>query len=259
MDPREVMTRPAPLPDAVLRYGDHADHLLDVHLPPGADGPAPVVFLVHGGFWRQRFDRTHTRPLAQALATEGFAVVIPEFRRVGPRGDGGWPATFLDLRAAIAHIPALAEVAPGRLGLDEVTLVGHSAGGHLAMLVGLAPDRPAQPRVRRVVALAPVADLHDAFARGVGANAAGEFMGGSPEDLPEQYAAANPAGMLSGRGDGGVEVRVLHGDGDEQVPVEMSRALQDVHYTELAGMEHFGLIDPLSTAWPHVLDALLPR
>jgi acetyl esterase/lipase len=256
MDPREVMTRPAPLPDAVLRYGEHPEHLLDVHLPPSADAPAPVVFLVHGGFWRQRFDRRHTRPLAQALATEGFAVVTPEFRRVGPRGAGGWPATFDDLRNAFAHVPALAEVAPGRLALDEATLVGHSAGGHLAMLLGLAPDGPARPRVRRVVALAPVADLYDAFARGVGADAAAEFMGGSPEDLPEQYAAANPAGMLPGDGDGDVEVRVLHGDGDEQVPVEMSRALKGVDYTELAGMEHFGLIDPLSAAWPHLRDAL---
>ena len=252
MDPREVMTRPAPLPDAVLRYGEHADHLLDVHLPPSADGPAPVVFLVHGGFWRQRFDRTHTRPLAQALATEGFAVVTPEFRRVGPRSEGGWPSTFDDVRAALAHVPKLAELAPGRLALDEVTLVGHSAGGHLAMLLGLAPDRPASPRIRRVVALAPVADLYDAFARGVGADAAAAFMGGSPEDLPEQYAAANPAGMLPGD----IEIRVLHGDGDEQVPVEMSRALNGVDYTELAGMEHFGLIDPLSTAWPHLRDAL---
>ena len=254
MDPREVMTRPAPLPDAAVRYGEHADHLLDVHMPPSANWPVPVVFLVHGGFWRQRFDRTHTRPLAQALATEGFAVVTPEFRRVGPRGEGGWPVTFDDVRNALAHVHALAEVVPGRLALDEVILVGHSAGGHLAMLLGLAPGRPAHPRVRRVVALAPVADLYDAFARGVGSDAVAAFMGGSPQDLPEQYAAASPADMLPGD----VEVRVLHGDEDAQVPVEMSRALKGVDYTELAGMEHFGLIDPLSAAWPHLRDALRP-
>jgi acetyl esterase/lipase len=252
MDPREVMTRPARLPDAVVRYGEHADHLLDVHLPPSTDAPAPVVFLVHGGFWRQPFVRTHTRPLAQALTSEGLAVLTPEFRRVGPGGDGGWPATFDDLRAALAHVPTLAEVAPGCLALDEVTLVGHSAGGHLALLLGLAANRPAAPRVSRVVALAPAADLYDAFDRGLGDGAAAELMGGSPQELPEQYAAASPAGTLPGD----VEVRVLHGDEDEQVPVEMSRALQGVEYTELAGMEHFGLIDPLSAAWPHLLDAI---
>jgi hypothetical protein len=58
--------------------------------------------------------------------------------------------------------------------------------------------------------------------------------------------------MLPGR----VEVRVIHGDRDAQVPVEMSRGLTGVAYTELAGMEHFGLIDPLSDAWPHVLEAI---
>src|SRR5262249_13299490 len=53
MDPREVMTRPAAGPDLVVRYGDHPEHLLDVHLPPARSDAAPVVVFVHGGFWRQ--------------------------------------------------------------------------------------------------------------------------------------------------------------------------------------------------------------
>ncbi|HET6692743.1 MAG TPA: hypothetical protein VFG97_00445, partial [Pedococcus sp.] len=50
-----------PLPDAVVRYAAHDDGLVDVHLPlPGAR-PAPLVVLLHGGFWKQAYDRTHTR------------------------------------------------------------------------------------------------------------------------------------------------------------------------------------------------------
>ena len=252
MDPSEVMTRPAAGPDIVLRYGDHADHLLDVHLPPDVDSPAPVVFLVHGGFWRQPYDRRPVRPLAEGLTSQGTAVVSAEYRRVGPGCEGGWPATFDDLLAGFAALPRLDDIAPGRMTLDEVTVAGHSAGGHLAMLLGLTSDRAAVPRIRRVVALAPSADLVDAFDRGLGDGAAGHFMGGSPQELPESYAAANPAAMLPGD----VEVRVLHGDQDADVPVEMSRALTGVAYTELPGVEHFGLIDPLSAAWPHVRDAL---
>ena len=90
MDAGDVLTRRAARPDAVLRYGDHPDQVLDLHLPPTTDAPAPVVLLLHGGFWRQTYDRTHTRPIAQALAAEGWAVVTPEYRRTG--GDGGWPA-----------------------------------------------------------------------------------------------------------------------------------------------------------------------
>ncbi|MDQ4007426.1 MAG: alpha/beta hydrolase [Actinomycetota bacterium] len=251
MDPRDVLTRPGSRPDAVLRYGDHAEHLLDVHLP--ADAPAPTVFLVHGGFWRQHFDRTHTRPLAEALAAEGWGVVTPEYRRTG--GDGGRPQTFDDVAAAFAHLPLLEEVAPGRLHLDEVTLLGHSAGGHLAMWLALRPDRPRSPRVRKVVALAPVSDLHEAHARDLGDGAVAALMGGGPDDLPQAYASADPARMLPGS-DRRAPVTVLHGDRDDRVPVEMSRALRGVEYVELAGVDHFAPVDPLSAAWPAVLAAL---
>lgn len=258
MDPREVMTRPAAGPDVVLRYGDHPEHLLDVHLPPARGDAAPVVVFVHGGFWRQRFDRTHTRPLAQALAGDGWAVVTPEYRRAG--GDGGWPTTVEDVGAALRQVPRIDEVAPGRLDLTDVTLAGHSAGGHLAMWHALRPGaRPGPrsgesgPRVRRTVALAPVADLHEAHARDLGDGAVAELMGGGPDELPEEYDAANPVRRLPADG---ADVTVVHGDRDVQVPVDMSRGLPGVSYVELPGADHFALIDPLSAAWPHVRDAL---
>lgn len=250
MDARDVLTRPAARPDAVVRYGDHSDHLLDVHLPVTTSGPAPVVFLVHGGFWREEFDRTHTRPLAQALTGAGWAVVTPEYRRTD--GDGGWPATFDDVATAFRRLRLLEDVVPERLALDEVTVLGHSAGGHLAMLLGLHTGRPALPRVRRVVALAPVADLPEAHARDLGAGAVAALMGGPPDELVQEYAAADPARMLPGN----VEVVVLHGDRDQQVPVQMSRALRDVDYVELPDVDHFALVDPVSPAWPAVLAAL---
>ena len=68
--------------------------MVDVFLP---DGPADtVVTFVHGGFWRAAYDRTHVRPLARALADDGFAVTLPEYRRVG--AGGGWPTTCDDVR-----------------------------------------------------------------------------------------------------------------------------------------------------------------
>jgi acetyl esterase/lipase len=250
MEPRDVLTRRAARPDVVVRYGGHADHLLDVHLPVAADAPAPVVFLVHGGFWRQGHDRTHTRPMAQALTGDGWAVVTPEYRRTG--GEGGWPRTFDDVATALSQTRLLDPVAPGRMALDEVTLLGHSAGGHLAMWLALRSGRPIAPRVRRVVALAPVADLCAGHRRDLDDGAVAALMGGSPEDLPAAYAAADPAGMLPGD----VPLTVLHGDRDRQVPVQMSRALRGVDYTELPGVEHFALIDPVSPTWPAVLAAL---
>ena len=108
----------------VLSYGPGPEHVADVRLPPlpagapsagtpptgapsaGTPGgapqrgalsggalpadarPAPLVVFLHGGFWRVAFDRTHTGPLATALAAVGFAVCVPEFRRTGQRGGG---------------------------------------------------------------------------------------------------------------------------------------------------------------------------
>jgi acetyl esterase/lipase len=253
MDAPHVLERPGALPDAVVRYGDHVEQVLDVHLPTTVSGPAPVVFLVHGGFWRHEYDRLHTRPLAQALANAGWGVVTPEYRRAG--GDGGWPETFHDVATALERIRVLADVVPDRLELDTVTLLGHSAGGHLAMWLALREGRPVLPRIRRAVALAPVSDLVDGHRRQVGEGAVADLMGGPPEEMPRRYAAADPARLLPGD----VPMTVLHGDEDEQVPVDMSRAhagTAKVTYVELPGVDHHALIDPLSDAWQHVTAAL---
>jgi acetyl esterase/lipase len=125
-DSREVLTRPAPPPDLTLAYGPHPDHVIDVRLP--ASHPAPLVVMIHGGFWRAAYDRTHTGPLTSALAAAGYVVAIPEFRRTGQEG-GGWPGTFDDVAAALDAVPAL--LAP--YSEEPPVLLGHSAGGHLAV------------------------------------------------------------------------------------------------------------------------------
>jgi acetyl esterase/lipase len=244
-DPRDVLTRPAPPPDLTLRYGEHPDHVADVRFPPGGRGP--LVVFVHGGFWRAAFDRAHSGPLAADLAARGYVAATVEFRRVGQPG-GGWPGTLDDVAAAVTALPGLLE-RPG----DRPVLAGHSAGGHLALwLAGRSPEL-----VRGVLALAPVADLALAHARGLGDGAVAELLGGGPDEVPARYAAADPAA----RGPLVVPATIVHGDRDDRVPIEVSRAYADrtgggVRLVELAGVEHFGVIDPLSSAWPAVLAAL---
>ena len=59
---------PRPPPAPCIAYGDHPDQVANLHLPAGEGGPWPVVVVVHGGFWRRRWDRTTTTPLARKLA-----------------------------------------------------------------------------------------------------------------------------------------------------------------------------------------------
>jgi acetyl esterase/lipase len=139
-------------------------------------------------------------------------------------------------------------------------LAGHSAGGQLALWAAADLARGA-PAVRMpVLALAPVADLSRAYALDLDGGAVAALLGGGPADLPDRYAAADPTALLPL----GVPIALVHGTEDAQVPVEFSRAFaararsagDRVFYSELPGAEHFGVIDPQSSAWPAVLAAL---
>ena len=260
VDPREVLTRPAPPPDYTIRYGDAPEHVADVRLPGSAPRASaasaaaaaarpPVIFL-HGGFWGAEYDRAHVGPLAADLAARGYPVVCPEYRRVGQPG-GGWPGTFEDVVAGLASVAEHQRL----LGWEPApVLAGHSAGGQLALwAAGRVP-------CRGVLALAPVADLGRGYRLGLGDGAVGGLLGGGPGEVPDRYAAVDPARLLPLP----VPVVVVHGDLDRQVPVGIGRdyvaaarrAGTDARLVELAGAEHFGLIDPLSVAWPAVLAAL---
>jgi acetyl esterase/lipase len=236
------MAVPVDLPDAVLRYDEHDDALLDVHLPAAPNGI--TVLLLHGGFWKTAYDRTHTRPMAADLASRGFLVATPEYRRVGPGGAGGWPETGADVRRAATRLPELLAGIGEQVGTLRVT--GHSAGGHLALWLATT-DVP----IDRVVALAPVCDLREAIRRGLGSDAARAFLG---EIDPDE---ADPMLLLDERPT--ADIRIVHGIDDDVVPVELARNLVARHpwiaLEEVPG-EHYEVIEPGSVVWPTVLAAL---
>jgi acetyl esterase/lipase len=245
----DVPDRTAALPDAVVRYADHADGVVDLHLPTGV-GPHPLVVTLHGGFWKQAYDRRHQRPLARDLADAGVVVAAPEYRRVG--GTGGWPVTGADVLAAFTALPRLLD----GLGVATtgVTVTGHSAGGHLALWLAT------QVRgIDRVVALAPVADLDAAAREGLGDGATQALLGGSPADVPDAYASADPLRLL-GSADPATRIAVLHGAADDVVPVEQARSLAARHpRVEVVELPcgHSEVIDPQSSVWAAVRGAIL--
>jgi acetyl esterase/lipase len=236
------------------RYGPLDDQVGDLYIPVGRR-PA-VLCLLHGGFWRMPYGRDQMTDIAQDLTDRGFAVWNLEYRRLG-RPTSGWPGTFEDVINGIDHLALL--VAGGvELDLGRVIVIGHSAGGHLALWAaacnrdGRIGNTVKHVQIAAVVGLAPIADLIQAYHLGVGGTAIAELLGGEPTEKYARYQKASPTALLPL----GITQLILHGSADEDVPIELSRAYTQaaraagdrVELIELAGAGHMDFLNPTSTA-----------
>jgi acetyl esterase/lipase len=219
------------------RYGGHADQFVDVYSAAGA--ARAVVAVLHGGFWRDRYGLDLMEALCTDLAARGYEAWNVEYRRLG--SGGGWPATFDDVRAAVANA-----------GRPLVT-IGHSAGGHLALWLG------AEVGAALAVSQAGLVDLEEAWRLGLSAHAAAELMGASPVEAPDRFAAASPAARVPL----GVPQLLVHGRRDDTVPLAMSRAYatrardagDEVELIE-TDEGHFECLEPTSASWSAIVERL---
>lgn len=242
-----------------ISYGEHAHQVCDLHLPAGR-GRHPVAVVLHGGYWQAPYTKLIMRPLCLDLAARGYAAYNVEYRRLG-RDGGGWPQTFDDVAAAI-DLLAGDRATEHRLDLDRVTLVGHSAGGQLALWAAGRRELPvgspgAIPLVTagRVLALAAVCDLVRA------GRVAEHLLGGTAAEVPERWAQADPMRRLPLD----LPVALVHGARDGTVEVQRSRdyaaaaaaAGSPVTLVETRG-DHRALIDPSTASWHAAADWLGP-
>ncbi len=242
---RDVLTRASREPDRTVTFGPTTTDLYDVWLGPAAE---VTVVLVHGGFWRAQWDRAHLRPLATALADAGLTVALPEYRRTGMPG-GTWPGPGSDLAAALTAIRA-DDTLP-----EPTVLVGHSAGGHLAVWL---LHRPEGAGLLGAVSLAGCLDLRMIGRLGLDDGAADDLMGGTDwHDAP--FLGADPMDL----GPTPSTVALVHGDADDRVPLAVSESWMTQcgtpgrdTLTVLEDTDHFDLIDPESSAWPVLLEHL---
>jgi acetyl esterase/lipase len=231
-------------PPARERYGLLADQVGDLRVPEGG-GPHPVIVLIHGGGWRECWERDIMDPLAVELTRCGYATWNIEYRRVGPSG-GGWPQTVEDAAAAVAAVTRLAERYP--IDPERTALLGHSAGGHLAVCAA------ARGTASALVVLSGALDLDEIGARGTGDGSGIDFMGGLPRDHPEAYASASPLAQLPL---GSLPQLVVYGtreridliDGVRRYCDRARDLGDDVETLVLEDADHFSVIDPRTPAW----------
>jgi len=234
-----VLTRAAPPPSLRIAYGSQADQYALVWQGTSASAASqPLIVLLHGGFWRPKYDLGHMSSMAAALAATGLTVANVEYRRI----PGDPESMISDLRLALTTLPSKIAAHNGR-----ILLVGFSAGGHLALLLAATSALG-----NAVLALAPIACLDRARQLRLSDDAASEFVGVSTDRWQRWCPAAMPSCN--------VPVSIVHAEDDETVPVELSRRYVERHpqaqLMTLPHAGHFALIDPESRAWPAVLTAV---
>lgn len=241
-----------------IPYGGHPSQF-GVLRRPEAPGGCPVVVSVHGGFWQSKYGLDENEPLAEDLAQRGYATWNIEYRRIGEEG-GAWPGTFHDVISAVNHLDQLKDTY--QLDLSKVVVIGHSAGGHLALLLGSLlnlRDSPLVVPIKGIISLTGVTDLYKMLQihteRGI-TSPVTTFLGDSLEELP----IASPIELLPLN----VEQVLIHGELDRHVPVSLSveyhrraREMGDsVRLITLPEAEHFMVVDPSSSAWKSVTESL---
>lgn len=225
-----------------VHYGRHPDQWAQLRLPASAPaGRLPVAVLVHGGFWRSIWGADLMDALAIDLAERGFAAWNMEYRRPDHHG---WDATTADVATGLSTVGT---VTGADLDLDRIAVIGHSAGGQLALR--LAADGG---RMAVAVSLAGVLDLAGGDRRGLGNGAIPVALGGTIDERPATYAASDPMSRLPI----GVPMLVVQGRQDDLDLIDGNRRFvaaaratgANVVHLEQPG-DHFSVIDPASEIW----------
>lgn len=231
-----------------ISYGDSPEQIVDLWRPVG---PAPVDGLVvslHGGSFSAEYAREIHEPLVRRLASRGLTVANVEYRRIG--SGGGLRETTSDVERAISLLAERDEACG-----HGVALVGHSAGGYLALWSATRPD------VDMTLALSPVADLRGWHESGLDEGYTALWMGATPSEDPDLYAA----GSLLPRTAKDARICLLHGLLDETVPPALSidfhrsvdQGVDSVTLQTLEDEGHYGWLDPRQPASEMVQERLL--
>jgi acetyl esterase/lipase len=227
----DVLTLEVSHQPTLVRYGEAPSQFVEWWQPRDVS-QAPAIVFVHGGCWLAEYDLSHANAMASALVDEGFAVWSIEYRRVGEQ-DGGWPNSLVDIELAIAAMGDYAE----QINLESTILAGHSAGGHLALLVSAEPKLANE--FEQIVGLAPISHLADYAAGSNSCQVATPlFMGGLPHDKSEAYQAADPSLLALSS-----EVTLIISAEDDIVEAKYSR-LDSVATQTIPNAGHFDVLHP---------------
>ena len=255
----EIIDQAAPLPGGVvvekdIEYGNANGHSLqlDLYRPANLTRPVPTLLFIHGGGWKSG-KRQDYHLYTAAYAKKGYVVATASYRLTG---QSPYPAAVQDCKCAVRWLRANAK--KYNIDPNKIAVVGGSAGGHLAMMLGYS-DNPSlegnsgqknfSSRVSAVVNLYGVYDMTTQFAKETDL-VINFLQGKSFEEAPELYQQASPMTHLDKTDP---PTLILHGTIDEIVPVAQSDRLAK-HLKRLKIPHLYGRLK----GWPHAMDLAKP-
>jgi acetyl esterase/lipase len=214
--------------DVVYTKADGEDLKLDLARPAEGDGPFPAIIAIHGGGWRHG-SKDQMRGASSEFASRGYVAIAPQYRFC-PKST--FPAQVYDVKAAVRWLKSHAKqynVNPERIGA-----IGFSAGGHLALMLGLtgpadglegdaASDAPST-KIHAVVNYFGPTDLGADDIPAVSLPLVHDFLGGSAKEKPDEAKKASPLTFVT-KDD--APVLTFQGTKDPLVPYSQAIKLTD--------------------------------
>jgi len=211
--PQERRSEIAVERDLVYGRGNTTDLRLDLAMPRTGAGPFPAVIFLHGGGWKAG-NRQEMNHFIEGVARLGYVGVTVEYR-LAP--SARFPAQIEDCQMAVRWLRAHAK--DYRIQPDRIGVVGFSAGGHLACLLGLTGG------IQAVVSFFGPTDFTTGdWSKDLMNGAIVPFLGGTFADTPEVYRQASPVNYVTKEAP---PFLFFHGTEDKLVPVDQSQRLAE--------------------------------
>ena len=271
------------MPDSLqkLHYGSHQSQFMLIRKPvlqPEAESLSathgvPVVFFIHGGFWKEKWT-VYTASLCELaidITSRGMGAIELEYRRC--EGDKScYPESNEDLINAVKKLYAATSDEVGfHIDWSRVVIVGHSAGGTLALTCAFEtlndPDLNGKIQLKSVVALAPITDLELGVRMRLSdeGTAIQQYIGGTPDAKPEAYKRASPINLVSVLAT--MPILLVCGECDSDVPSKFCQNFRvmcvqqnvqsPVEFFEAREEDHFDVIEATSNSWQRVIAYIL--
>ncbi|WP_026969868.1 alpha/beta hydrolase [Algoriphagus terrigena] len=229
-------------------------HLLDIYLPANATGKLPLVIWVHGGGWLSNdkyADMGYMKETIKELMNKGYALASIDYRF---STQATFPAQMLDCNAAISYLVDNAE--KYGLATDRMALMGFSAGGHLASMVGLSNNNDVEefynPGTNRKFSFKAVVDFYGPadltlFPGAIDSKSPEALLiGAAPLDRPDLAKVASPVSYVDEKDP---PFLIIHGEKDDLVSPTQSHLLNSwlqvkgvpTELIVVKGAPHFGV------------------